>query len=68
MPALLGYLVAIAVFLGGGYAGLEWLTSPESSRAYHSPADKLATRPKNSQRRSSAELHVADEGGAQAHN
>jgi hypothetical protein len=29
MPALLGYLIAVVVFLGSGYAGLEWLTSPD---------------------------------------
>ncbi len=29
MVALLGYLVAVAVFLSGGYLGLEWLASPD---------------------------------------
>jgi len=29
MAALLGYLFALAVFLSGGYLGLEWLASPD---------------------------------------
>lgn len=28
MAALIGYLVTLAVFLGGGYAGMQWLTAP----------------------------------------
>jgi hypothetical protein len=28
MPAFFAYLFSIAVFVGGGYAGLVWLTSP----------------------------------------
>jgi hypothetical protein len=43
MPALLGYLVALAIFLGGGYAGLEWLASPEEPSAVQRPIKKLAT-------------------------
>jgi hypothetical protein len=31
MPALFGYLLALAVLLGSGYAGLEWLASPDDS-------------------------------------
>jgi hypothetical protein len=39
MPALLGYLIAVAVLLGGGYAGLEWLGSPDEPATYqHSKA------------------------------
>jgi hypothetical protein len=30
MPALFGYLIALAVLLGSGYAGLEWLASPDA--------------------------------------
>jgi hypothetical protein len=33
MQLLLGYLVALAVFLGGGYAGVRWLTAPETPPA-----------------------------------
>src|ERR1700761_1973185 len=29
MPALFGYLIALTLLLGGGYAGLEWLASPD---------------------------------------
>lgn len=29
MPALIGYLLTIAVFLGGGYAGMQWVTAPQ---------------------------------------
>ena len=29
MPALIGYLLTIAVFLGGGYAGMQWMTAPQ---------------------------------------
>jgi hypothetical protein len=31
MPALFGYLVALVLLLGGGYAGLQWLGSPDVS-------------------------------------
>lgn len=37
MPALLGYLIALTVLLGGGYAGLEWLSSPDDAIAYQHP-------------------------------
>jgi hypothetical protein len=42
MPALLGYLVALAIFLGGGYVGLEWLASPEDFSTVQRPVKKLA--------------------------
>src|SRR5215212_3534012 len=29
MPALFGYLVALSILLGGGYAGLQWLAMPD---------------------------------------
>ena len=40
MQLLLGYLVALAVFLGGGYAGVQWLLTPAepSALAQNSPA------------------------------
>jgi hypothetical protein len=31
MPLLIGYLVALSVFLGGGYAGVKWLAYPDPS-------------------------------------
>jgi hypothetical protein len=33
MQLLLGYLVALAVFLGGGYAGVQWLAAPDDPAA-----------------------------------
>jgi hypothetical protein len=33
MQILIGYLVALAVLLGGGYAGLQWLAAPEEPGA-----------------------------------
>ena len=44
MPALLGYLIALAVFLGSGYAGLEWLASPDDPTTYQHQNDKAATK------------------------
>jgi hypothetical protein len=38
MAALFGYLLAISVALGGGYAGLRWLAAPDSSTGQHSSA------------------------------
>jgi hypothetical protein len=29
MPALFGYILAIGIFLGGGYGMLYWLAAPE---------------------------------------
>src|SRR3954470_14897221 len=29
MPALFGYLIALSILLGGGYAGLQWLAAPD---------------------------------------
>ncbi len=33
MQLLIGYLVALAVFLGGGYAGVQWLVAPDDPPA-----------------------------------
>ena len=33
MHLLLGYLVALAVFMGGGYAGVQWLLAPDDPAA-----------------------------------
>jgi hypothetical protein len=44
MPSLFGYLVALALLLGGGYAGLRWLASPDEvstrQRASEKPTDR----------------------------
>src|SRR5215212_7890353 len=42
MPALFGYLVALSILLGGGYAGLQWLATPDPR-----PAVKPAAHSKN---------------------
>jgi hypothetical protein len=38
MPALFGYLVAVSMLLGGAYAGLQWLSTPEPMAAEKSAA------------------------------
>ena len=40
MPTPLGYIVALVELLGGGYVGLEWLTSPEDASTYQRPNDE----------------------------
>jgi hypothetical protein len=42
MPALLAYIVAVAIFLGGGYGALNWLAGPPepagiAAKARHAP-------------------------------
>src|SRR4051812_41088463 len=45
MPLLIGYLVALAVFLGGSYAGVQWLLAPnEPSVRTETHAESAATR------------------------
>jgi hypothetical protein len=63
MPALLGYLFAIAIFLGGGYAGIAWLASPESRSAYHSPSEKPASHRKNTRQSNLSATQVAEGDG-----
>jgi len=48
MPALFGYLVALSILLGGGYAGLQWLATPDPR-----PAVKPAAHSKNVPEKSS---------------
>jgi hypothetical protein len=40
MPALFGYLVALALLLGGGYAGLQWLASPDDVSIHQRMGEK----------------------------
>jgi len=54
MPALLGYLIALAVFLGSGYAGLEWLASPDDPTTYQRQNDKASSANKHSGPKKSA--------------
>jgi hypothetical protein len=46
MQLLLGYLVALAVFLGGGYAGVQWLVAPDDrpARAENSQPSSASSR------------------------
>jgi hypothetical protein len=46
MQLLLGYLVALAVFLGGGYAGVQWLLMPDDPAALtqNSRAESASSR------------------------
>jgi hypothetical protein len=46
MQFLIGYLVALAVFLGGGYAGVQWLLTPDdrSALAENSPPESASSR------------------------
>jgi len=46
MQLLIGYLVALAVFLGGGYAGVQWLLTPDepSALAQNSRAEPASAR------------------------
>jgi hypothetical protein len=48
VPTLLGYLLALAILLGGGYAALDWLTSPDDTISYQRPNDKLSAETRNS--------------------
>jgi hypothetical protein len=46
MQLLMGYLVALAVFLGGGYAGVQWLWAPDDPPALagNSRAESASSR------------------------
>ncbi len=46
MQLLIGYLVALAVFLGGGYAGVQWLRAPDEPAplAQNSRAESASAR------------------------
>ena len=46
MPALLAYLIAVGLLLGGGYGALNWLTAPEPAKLVrHHPRPKPETPP-----------------------
>jgi hypothetical protein len=44
MQLLIGYLVALAVFLGGGYAGVQWLLAPDEPATLASRAESASSR------------------------
>jgi hypothetical protein len=48
MPALFGYLIALAVILCSGYAGLEWLAAPDDSTTYQRHNEKGSSAIKHS--------------------
>jgi hypothetical protein len=52
MPALFGYLVALVLLLGGGYAGLHWLASPDDVGIHQRIGEKPTARnlPKKSEK------------------
>jgi hypothetical protein len=44
MPVLFGYLVALMLLLGGGYAGLQWLGSPDAISTHQRMGEKPIAR------------------------
>jgi hypothetical protein len=72
MQLLIGYLVALAVFLGGGYAGVQWLLTPDNpaALAQNSPPESASSRLINAKKiRDARALHrkqaesLAEDGG-----
>jgi hypothetical protein len=60
MQLLIGYLVALAVFLGGGYAGVQWLLAPDDPAALvqNSRAESASSRLVNAKKiRDARALH-----------
>jgi hypothetical protein len=60
MQLLIGYLVALAVFLGGGYAGVQWLLTPgdPAALAQNSRAESASARLVNAKKiRDARALH-----------
>jgi hypothetical protein len=75
MQLLIGYLVALAVFLGGGYAGVQWLVAPDEplALAQNSRAESASARLINAKKvRDARALHrklaesLAEDGGKPA--
>jgi hypothetical protein len=69
MPALFGYLVALTLLLGGGYAGLQWLASPDDAGTQQRIGEKPTARnvPKKSEVKSELKSEVKSEfNGARA--
>lgn len=72
MQLLLGYLVALAVFVGGGYAGVQWLLAPDKlpALAENSRPESASSRLINAKKiRDARALHrkqaesLAEDGG-----
>jgi hypothetical protein len=75
MQLLIGYLVALSVFLGGGYAGVQWLLAPDDPAvlAQNSRAESASSRLINAKKiRDARALHrkqaesLAEDGGKPA--
>jgi hypothetical protein len=75
MQLLIGYLVALAVFLGGGYAGVQWLLAPAAppALAQNSRTESASSRLINAKKiRDARALHrklaesLAEDGGKTA--
>jgi hypothetical protein len=75
MQLLIGYLVALAIFLGGGYAGVQWLLAPDDlpTLAQNSRAESASSRLINAKKiRDARALHrklaesLAGDGGKTA--
>lgn len=66
MPALFGYLVAVSLLLGGGYAGLQWLSAPEAFRTEKTAAHNSNAPDKSAPLRMSrtATGHQASDGNS----
>jgi hypothetical protein len=61
MPALFGYLVALVLLLGGGYAGLQWLGSPDNVSTHQRMGEKPAAKnaPKKTEQSEKTEFNAA---------
>jgi len=59
MPALFGYLVALVLLLGGGYAGLHWLASPDDVSIHRRIGEKQTARnvPKKTEQSEQSEFN-----------
>jgi hypothetical protein len=64
MPALLGYLVAVAVFFGSGYLGLAWLAAPDDTSTHQRSSDQSTSHSPNvSSKKPTASVADAKEAG-----
>jgi hypothetical protein len=60
MPALFGYLVALTLLLGSGYAGLQWLASPDGASTHQRLGEKPTARnvPRKSEKSEKSEFNA----------
>ena len=64
MPALFAYLLAVSIVLGGGYAGLRWLSAPPHPSFSQRPSasEKLAGRKDAAEASGAAGANPAEKG------